>query len=419
MANTYITKVCTLVTDAHCPARTSARQDGVRPNKAKPKLLALDTSNDAAVVKTFTSQPEQAPILAGRQVAKHISSLVKVASGSTRPLLADNEPSISLARGSRRKPVDDKLICKKSRGSAGNVAERPLIHEMKQKLQMAAEAKDYTTCVQIEEQISAMEQSNPTESNKAGSRDVCCETKDSEEALNMRMAVVQGLLDQASHSRQWQKCVSFQQELSELALHINTLRRESTVSGKRNDLQATLAAAQLSKDWLECARISEEMKNLDDDMCCPESDVAQISSGLDDDSTVRRIASLQQELKAAAESKMFVQCQTIQQEIDSLRRDSEFPMLRARVPSDHGMSEHAPSVQQKLLDLEDAQLRASAANEFEECDRIESEISDLKRLSDSISVASDLEDIRQKISSLEVQQAAAANAKDWKKCLQI
>jgi hypothetical protein len=112
---------------------------------------------------------------------------------------------MSLARGSRRKPVDDKIIRKKSRGSVGNLAERPLIHEMKQKLQMAAEAKDYTTCVQIEEQISAMELNNPTESNKAGSRDVCGETKDSEEALNTRMAVVQSLLDQASHSRQWQK----------------------------------------------------------------------------------------------------------------------------------------------------------------------------------------------------------------------
>jgi hypothetical protein len=40
----------------HCPARTSVRQDGVRPNKAKPKLLALDSSNDAAVVKTCTSK---------------------------------------------------------------------------------------------------------------------------------------------------------------------------------------------------------------------------------------------------------------------------------------------------------------------------------------------------------------------------
>jgi hypothetical protein len=42
------------------------------------------------------------------------------------------------------------------------------------------------------------------------------------------------------------------------------------------------------------------------------------------------------------------------------------------------MSEPSPSIQQKLLDLEDSQLRASAANENEECDRIESEISELK-----------------------------------------
>jgi hypothetical protein len=113
-------------------------------------------------------------------------------------------------------------------------------------------------------------------------------------------------------------------------------------------------------------------------MCLSQSDAEQISSGLGDDSIVRHIASLQQELNAAAESKMFVQCQTIQQEIDSLRSDSEFPMLQARVPSDHGMSEPSPSIQQKLLDLEDSQLRASAANENEECDRIESEISELK-----------------------------------------
>jgi hypothetical protein len=298
-------------------------------------------------------------------------------------------------------------------------AERHLTHDMKQKLQMAAEAKDYTTCVQIEEQISALELSNPTESNKAASRGVCGETKDPEEALNMRMSVLQSLLDQASHSQQWQKCVSYQQELSDLALHINTLRREGSVSVKRNELQRTLAAAQLSKDWLECARISEELKNLPDDMCFSESDAVQISSGLGDDSIARRIASLEHELNAAAESKMFVQCQALQQEIESLRNDLEFPVVQARVPSDHGMSEPAPSIQQKLLDLENSQLRASAANEYEECDSIESEISDLKRLSESKSVASDLEDTRQKISSFEVQQAAAAKAKDWKKCMAI
>ena len=350
-----------------CTARTSAGLDGVRPIKAKPKPLAPDFSHDAHGVKTCTA------------------------------------PN----------------ICKKSKGSVGSPAPPPLVLEMKHNLQMAAEKKDYTLCVKIEEEISALELSFATEFNKAVSHGVCGETKDPEEAVNMRMAVVQSLLDQASQSKRWQECVSHQQELADLALHLNTIRREVSGSGKRNELQRTLADAQLNKDWLECARISEELKNLPDDMCFSECDAFQTTTGLGDDSIARRIASLEQELNAAAESKLFVQCQALQQEIESLRNVRECPIVQACVPGDHVMSEPAASIQQKLLDLENSQLRASAANDYEECDRIESEIADLKRLSESNSDASVLEDTRQKISSLEIQQAAAVKAKDWKKCMAI
>jgi hypothetical protein len=208
----------------------------------------------------------------------------------------------------------------------------------------------------------------------------------------MRLVVVQSLLDQAILSRQWQKCVSFAQERSELELHISMLRRESTVVGKRIDFHRTLAAAQQRRDWSECARLSEELKLLDEDMSCPDFDDAQMSSGLHDDSVVLRIAILQQEQNAAAKSKMFVRCQTLQQEIDILRRESEISMLRVRARSRYGLSDQAPSIQQGLLELKDSRPRASAANEHEENHCIESEMT---------SVASHLEKTRPNVSSLE------------------
>ena len=74
---------------------------------------------------------------------------------------------------------------------------------------------------------------------------------------------------------------------------------------------------------------------------------------------------------------MFVRCQSLQQEIGSLRSDLEFPIPRERAASDQGMSEQAPSIKKRRLDLEDTQHRASTANNFEECVRIQSQICDL------------------------------------------
>ena len=243
-----------------------------------------------------------------------------------------------------------------------------------------------------------------------------------QEALTMRIAVVNGLLEQAAEGRQWEKCLCYQQELAELNSVLESARTVSTVSQAMVSLQTALEVAKTSKDWSECERISLRMQELDSNMSRPESGAAHVSNFQQEDGIVRRMASLQKEQNAASDAKMFAHCQQSQVEMDSLQQNLEGVKWRSSVPSDGGASHCANISRKQISDLEEHLHRAKIADDFEECIRISTAINDLKRSSHfNQSMPNPLSDqaMQQKIFSLKSEQRLALDANDFVKCLAI
>ena len=392
------------------PSNSTTRKDEVQTVNKKVKVSVPNQTSD--------------PVGKSKISTRHRSVDSRQTSMDNSDVLHDKTSNASrhVTRGSCRKTLQDhagachtnKVISKKPRGSSVSLPHvvdegaQNRVDDLKVKLEAAAKSEDYSTCVQIEQQIAAMSQSESKSTNK-----------DPQEALSLRIAVVNGLLEQAGEAKQYTECLCYQKELADLNSQLESIR---TVSEAMVSLQIALDAARSSKNWIECDRISRQMKDLDTNISRKTSDVGLVSSAVEEDTIVRRIASLQKELDAACDAGMFVHCQQIQDEMKSLQKDLEDLKLSSRVAGPGDASARAQSSWKQISDLQEDLHRAKIAEDFQECIRISTALADLQRsshLDKSMQDPSPEQAIQQKMSSLKAEQCAASDAGDFVKCLAI
>jgi len=376
---------------------------------ASPQLTMKSDARPTIKQKVQVSDHDRTPDTVGKQ-----SNATRQKSTEYRQTSMDNSEhsddqvsnaSFPVTRGSRRKPVADRAVV--------SLTSNVIYTEPRS----SAVGLPDTVDSDAQHQIAAM---SPCDSQSNNKRLPVISVD--EEALTMRIAVVNQLLEQAAEGRLWEICLCYQKELAELNSVLESARTVSTLSQAMVSLQTALQAAKTSNDWSECQCISLRMQELHSNMSRSESGDAHVSNSQEEDGILLRMASLQKEQNAASDANMFAHCQQLQVEVDSLQQNLEGVKWRSSVPSNRGASHCASNSRQQISDLQEHLHRAKIIGDFDECIRISTAITDLKRSSHfNQSMPNSLSDqsMQQKMFSLKSEQRSALDANDFVKCLAI